>query len=158
MSGLTLQITLAGAATLGSALVAGFFYAFSVCVMRAFKALPYKQGIAAMQSINIVVINPWFLSAFFGVALLCLFAIAWAVLNWSAPRSEYMLLGGCVYLIGTIGVTMRLNVPMNQALAALDAGSPYAEQFWANYLKVWTRWNHVRTLAALLASVLFYIK
>ncbi len=142
-------------AALGCTFVAGFLFAFSICVMQALKALPHQQGIAAMQSINIVIINPWFLSAFFGVAVLCLFAVAWAVMHWNAPRSAYTLAAGLAYLLGTIGITMVCNIPMNQSLAAMDTSNAEAEKFWAHYLKLWTRWNHLRALAAFLAAILF---
>ena len=52
-------------------MVAGFFFAFSVCVMKSLARLPPAQGIAAMKHINVVVINPWFMGAFFGTALVC---------------------------------------------------------------------------------------
>lgn len=42
----------------GSALMAGVFFAFSTFVMKALRRLPSPQGIAAMQSINVAVINP----------------------------------------------------------------------------------------------------
>jgi hypothetical protein len=41
--------------------MAGFFFAFSVCVMRALGQLPLEQGIASMQSINVAILNPLFL-------------------------------------------------------------------------------------------------
>jgi uncharacterized membrane protein len=67
--GLLRVLTLISA--LGSGLMAGFFFAFSVSVMKALSRLPPAQGIAAMQSINVVVINPVFLIAFFGTAAAC---------------------------------------------------------------------------------------
>ena len=67
-----LVVALAVTAVLGSGVIAGFFFAFSVCVMRALERLPRDQGIAAMQAINVVVLNPWFFTAFFGTAAVCL--------------------------------------------------------------------------------------
>jgi Na+/H+-dicarboxylate symporter len=55
----------------GSALIAGSFFAFSTFVMSALGKIPPPQGIAAMLSINIVVINPWFMTPFVGTAVLC---------------------------------------------------------------------------------------
>jgi uncharacterized membrane protein len=52
----------------GAGLVAGIFFAFSSFVMKALDRLPPAQGIAAMQSINVAVLNPWFLGAFLGTA------------------------------------------------------------------------------------------
>ena len=60
------------AALLGSALVGGIFFAFSSFVMKALARVPAAEGIAAMQSINVVVLNPSFLSAFIGTAVLSL--------------------------------------------------------------------------------------
>ena len=61
-----LVVALVVAAVLGSGVVAGFFFAFSVCVMLA--RLAPAEGIHAMQAINVVVLNPWFFTAFFGTA------------------------------------------------------------------------------------------
>ena len=59
-------LTLASA--LGSGLIGGVFYAFSTFVMRALARLPAHEGVAAMQSINVAVINPLFLGVFLGTA------------------------------------------------------------------------------------------
>jgi uncharacterized membrane protein len=53
-------------AAVGSGLVAGIFFAFSNFVMKALARVPPAQGIAAMQSINVVVLNRWFFAVFFG--------------------------------------------------------------------------------------------
>ena len=154
MSALELLTTLCA---LGCGLMAGFFFAFSICVMKALGKLPTEQGIAAMQSINVVVINPWFLTAFFGTAAACVFAAVVSLLRWHDPRAGYWLAGGVLYLVGTILVTMVFNVPRNNALAAAPAASPDATRLWAAYLSEWTVWNHVRMIAALMAAVAFTI-
>ena len=56
---------------LGGGLMAGFFFAFSDCVMNALVRLPAAQGIAAMQSINVVAPNPLFMAGFLGTAASC---------------------------------------------------------------------------------------
>jgi uncharacterized membrane protein len=63
-------LTFTGA--IGSALVAGIFFAFSTFVMQALGRIPAEQGITAMQSINITVINPLFMLAFLGTGAVCL--------------------------------------------------------------------------------------
>ena len=52
------------AAALGSGLIGGLFFAFSSFVMKALGRLPPAKGIAAMQEINVVVLNPLFFAAF----------------------------------------------------------------------------------------------
>ena len=50
---------------------------------------------------------------------------------------------------------MAFNVPRNDALEAVRPETAEAAALWARYLVEWTRWNHVRTLGALAAAVLF---
>jgi uncharacterized membrane protein len=140
-------------AALGCGLMAGFFFAFSFTVMGALARLPSAQGIAAMQQINIVVINPWFGFAFFGTALVCAVLAVSSLFRWQAPGSAFLLAGGLLYLVGTILVTIAFNVPRNNALAALDPVSAEAASYWADYLRTWTAWNHVRTATSLAGAL-----
>ncbi len=137
---------------LGSGLMAGFFFAFSVSVMQALGRLPPVQGIAAMRSINVVVINPVFLIAFFGTAVACVAVAISALSTWHEPGAAYLLAGGLLYLTGSFLVTIIFNVPRNNALAAVDPASTAGAALWASYLTAWTAWNHVRTAAALAAA------
>ncbi|WP_374653840.1 DUF1772 domain-containing protein [Dongia sp.] len=146
---------LAFALALGSGLIAGAFFAFSSFVMGALERLPVPQSIAAMQSINIVVINPVFLGVFVGTAVGALLLAGLALLHLDAPGSLHALAGGVLYIAGCFGVTIAGNVPLNNALAPLAPESAEGAALWARYLRGWVRWNHVRTLAALAASAAF---
>ncbi len=137
---------------LGCGLTAGIFYAFSTAVMTALGRLPAPHGIAAMQSINIVVINPLFMLAFLGTGLACVVLAVLSAIEWKEPEVFYQLAGSALYVIGTILVTMAFNVPRNDALAAVDPASAAGEDLWRRYLAEWTLWNHVRTAAALAAA------
>ena len=147
---LLLVLTLCSA--LGCGLVAGAFFAFSTFVMKALGRLPPGQGIAAMQSINLVVINPLFMAALFGPAAACVFLFVTALRSWHGPGAVYLLAGSLLYLVGTVGVTIGLNVPLNNALAAVGPDSAEGAKLWRHYLTKWTAWNHVRTAAALAAA------
>ena len=142
-------------AALGSGLVAGIFFAFSTFVMRALASLPHPHAIAAMQAINVMVLNRWFFAVFFGTSACCLVLLVTSLLSWSRPGAAYLLIASLLYLVGTILVTVVCNVPLNDALAAVNPTSADAGPTWANYLRSWTAWNHVRTLAALAAAALF---
>jgi uncharacterized membrane protein len=142
-------------ATIGCGLMGGFFFAFSVVVMRALARRPAPEAIAAMQTINVVVLNGWFLGAFFGTAVICLCAVLLAALTWGGQASAWLLAGGLLYLVGTIGVTMRFNVPRNEALKRAAPTSSDGAALWADYLVTWNAWNHVRALAAILAAACF---
>ena len=144
------------AAAVGSGLVAGIFYAFSSFVMGALGRVPAAHGIEAMQAINIVVINRSFLLVFFGTAILCLGLLAAAYMRWNSG-GWLLLSASLLYLVGTIGVTMVLNVPLNDALAAVRPETPEATTLWAHYRERWTMWNTVRTVAPTAAMILFVI-
>ena len=143
-------VALTIAAALGSGLAAGVFFAFSTFVMPALGRLPAERGVAAMQAINIAAINPWFMTALFGTGAVCLATIVAALVSWDASYGPYLLIGGVLYLLGVIGVTMVFNVPRNDALARLDPIE--AAAYWARYLREWTAWNHVRTIAPLIGA------
>ncbi len=142
---------------LGCGLVAGVFFAFSTFVMGALGRLPAEQGIAAMQSINVVVINPLFLGLFLGTAVLCILVAVIAFLARHEPGAIYLFAGCALYLVGSLLVTMICNVPMNDALATIDPTSTTGAAYWRDYLGNWTMWNHVRTVGALLATGCFTI-
>jgi uncharacterized membrane protein len=142
---------------LGCGLIAGVFFAFSTFVMKALAQQPPAHGIATMQSINIAVINPWFMTAFLGTAATCLFLAVSSLLKWHQPGAIHVLVGSLLYLIGTFLVTMVGNVPLNDALAIADPNSTEGAKLWASYLTNWTLWNHVRTVAAIAASASFTI-
>jgi uncharacterized membrane protein len=136
----------------GAGLVAGVFFAFSTFVMKALAQLPSEQGIAAMQRINIVVLNPVFLSLFVGTALIAGICGLGAVVVWGSVRSTLLLAAAVIYVAGCFGVTVAFNVPRNERLALLQAGSVEAAAYWQVYLREWLFWNHVRTVASSAAA------
>lgn len=142
---------------LGCGLVAGVFFAFSTFVMSALARLQPRDGIVAMQSINITAINPLFMVALFGTGAACLGWVIASLFNWQQPHAAYLLAGSLLYLVGTIVVTIAFNVPLNNALAAVKPDNPEAANLWAKYLTHWTLWNHVRTITALAAATLLTI-
>ncbi len=139
-------------AALGCGLVGGMFFAFSTFIMKALNRLPPAQGIAAMQSINVTVINPLFMTAFFGTAAACAILTISSLLSWHRAGNTFLLVGCLLYLFGSILVTFAFNVPRNDALAAVDPASAEGARLWAGYVPGWTVWNHVRTAAALAAA------
>ncbi|MEQ8674843.1 MAG: DUF1772 domain-containing protein [Aggregatilineales bacterium] len=144
-------------AALGSALMAGLFFTFSNFVMTALGRLDAPQGIATMQKINVVIINPLFILVFMGTALLSIGLPVSLLWRQSHPDEIFMISGSLCYVIGVILVTGIRNVPMNNALDALDAHSDEASQFWKRYLRDWTRWNHVRSVFSLFSTLCFIL-
>ncbi|MEU4085121.1 anthrone oxygenase family protein [Streptomyces aureus] len=144
-------LTLLG--VLGCGLVAGVFCGFSTFVMRALAQLPPAQGVAAMKAINVAAVRPPFMLVFIGSAVLCsVLAVVTFVLLPDDGTVE-LLLGSALYLFGGFGVTIAANVPRNDALMKLEPGTPEAAAYWPTYIRQWTLWNHVRTVASAAAAV-----
>ena len=137
-------------------LTGGVFFIFSVTVMRALGRIPAPSAIAAMQEINIVIVRSLFLAAFFGAALTSLILAVYAIADWQQrPGAPWLLAGAIIYLVGSILLTMLRNVPLNNELAAVAPASPEGEAVWTRYLAEWTMWNHIRTIACIVATACF---
>ncbi|MBY3083636.1 DUF1772 domain-containing protein [Rhizobium laguerreae] len=143
------------AAAIGSGLVAGIFFAFSTFIMTAFSRIPTEQGIAAMNSINVTIVRSPFMGLFVPTAILCFVIAVLTLIDWRGGASFLMLAGAGLYIFAAFLSTIIFNVPMNDALAKVGGNGTEAVQLWTTYLRVWTWWNHVRTIASLLASAAF---
>lgn len=143
---------LALVATVGSGVMAGLLFAFSNVMMRALAQLPPPTGLEAMQRINVAIVNPLFLTIFLGTALV---SAVIAAITAVVPDQGWLFGASLAYLFGVFGVTMARNVPLNNALAATPGAD--AATRWPAYVTVWQRWNHLRTVAAIGATVAFAI-
>ena len=155
MDGLLFALTLATA--VGSGLVGGVFFAFSNFVIEALGRLRPSEGLAAMQAINITVINPLFMTALFGTGLASLVLLVWGLAELDEPYAGWLIAAGAIYFIGEIATTIGYHVPRNNALARVDPESEEGVRVWQTYLVEWTRANHVRTVAGLTACALLAV-
>ena len=145
------------AAALGSALVAGVFFAFSTFVMDALDRIPPAQGIDAMNQINETVLRPGFMIAFVGTAILSLVLGVHAVLTWGDRRATFLLVASVLYVVGAFILTMVHHVPLNDHLANVEPNSAAAASEWRHYFASWVPWNHVRTVAPFASTGLYVV-
>jgi uncharacterized membrane protein len=144
-------------AALGCGAMGGFFGSFSNVVIAALGRLSPQQGILAMQSINVTVLNPIFFSAFFGTALLSVILAVAALVRLDQPGAYLLLAAGLLYLAGVVLITMIFNVPLNEALAKVDPPSSTGNEIWALYLDRWAFWNHARTISSIASCACFLL-
>jgi uncharacterized membrane protein len=140
---------------IGCGLLAGVYFAFSTFVMTSFVRIPPAAGIAAMNSINTVIVKSPFMPIFFGTTLAAAALVVLALFRLGQPGAISMLAGGAIYVLGMFVVTLVFNVPLNDMLAKVDPSSAAGAALWARYAKDWTVWNHVRTVASTAACILF---
>jgi uncharacterized membrane protein len=139
-----------------TALIAGLFYAWSCSVNPGLGKLPDAGYLAAMQSLNREILNPLFFMSFMGTLFL-LPLCTW--LQYGSPVSTQfylMLAATIVYAVGTFGVTIMGNVPLNNALDAfnLSASPDVLHQQRELFEKPWNRLHSIRTIANAIALIL----
>lgn len=144
------QLTIAAA--VGAGLMGGLLFAFSNVVMRSLSDLPVGSAVQAMRRINVLIVNPLFLLLFLGTALLCLLLLVRVASIEPSTTRNTLMYGSLCYLVGVIGVTFVFNIPLNNQLAA--AAESTLERLWTSYVIAWLRWNHIRTIAAIVSAVL----
>lgn len=140
---------------LGAAVMAGLLFAFSNFVMRALSQLSPASGMEAMQRINVEIVNPIFLVLFLGTPVLCLLTVVASLELGPSAGRPYLLAGAVCYFAGVLGVTVLFNVPLNGTLAHL--GPSAGPEYWPQYVTIWLRWNHLRTIFAILSTVLLTV-
>ncbi|WP_265569404.1 DUF1772 domain-containing protein [Sphingomicrobium nitratireducens] len=141
-------------AAISAGIMAGVYFTFSVFVMRSLDALDGTRGMAAMQSINRVILKSAFLPLFFLSSLACAALVVVALLDLSATGATEMLAGAAIYVVGMFIVTAAGNVPLNNRLEATDASGTDAPAMWSHYMSKWTALNHIRTIACTASAAL----
>ena len=139
---------------LACALLGGVYFAFSAFIMRAL-AETGAAGVAAMNAINRVIQRSLFMPLFIGSTLASLALAVIGLFELPMLRGVCLIAGGLLYVAGMFAVTMFCNVPLNNALAEVTADTRAGTAIWKDYLRRWTRWNHVRTVSCLGAAALF---
>lgn len=137
---------------LAYAIIGGVFLTFSDFIMRSLASSP--QGEVTMQVINREVFRWVFMTLFLGLVPISIAIALYGLIAIEGLPGYLMATAGLIYFIGCFGVTACFNVPMNNALGELGAGSSALKTYWqSTYLPRWTFWNTVRTGASIMSSV-----
>ncbi|MEJ2863847.1 anthrone oxygenase family protein [Actinomycetospora flava] len=154
----TLVPALALLAGLLSALLAGFYLAFSLSIMPALARLPDPVLVSVMQTVNRVIVRPGFVVLFLGAPLVAAAAVVLALVA-GAPVAAVIL--GALLQVASLVITAAVNIPLN---TGLDRADPHdaADVVRAReaFERPWVRAHGVRTAvttlgaAALLAAPL----
>lgn len=120
-------------AAVGSGLLAGLYWAFSVAVVPALAREPDPAAAAVMQRVNQVIVRPSFLVVFAGTPLAGLVA---AVLAWldGGPGVPSVLAGTALQVLASFVLTATYHVPRNTRLDAVDPTSPEGQGYWRTYV------------------------
>lgn len=157
---MTIQNMILGITAILTALIAGLFYAYSCSVNIGLAKLPDDQYIAAMQSINREIQNPVFFISFMGTLIMlpiCTF------MNYKTGTMSnfWMLLAATIlYCVGTFGVTIIGNIPLNETLDKFSLQAATIKEIAnarSQFEMPWNKFHSIRTIASIMALILVII-
>ena len=137
----------------GSAVVGGIYTNFSARVMPWLGSLPDAEAIETMQKFNRTAVQVPFTTFFFGTAIASTWTVVHNVRKTDRGIGDQLsAAGGLLYLAGWV-LTIVYNVPRNNRLADVVAGTAEGVRVWHMYLDEWTSANSVRAVLSLLGAV-----
>ena len=143
---LTGAVLVAAAMTTG--LVAGVFTLYAHTIMPGLHRTNDRTFVGAFRSIDRAIINPWFMSCFFGALVLTGLAAALHFGSSGRGALPWIAVAFVLYLVVVV-ITLAVNVPLNDAIKA--AGDPDRINDLARVRRdfneaKWTAWNLVRVI------------
>jgi uncharacterized membrane protein len=134
-------------AVLTTGLMAGLFAAFSYAVMPGLALSSDRTLVETMQTINRVILNPWFMIPFLGSIPLLIAAVVLSVQGHGRPALPWLVAALVLYVVSFL-VTVIRHVPLNVLLD--QAGDPGSiadlGALRRAYEPGWVTWNIVRAV------------
>jgi len=143
--------------SLWSALVGGVLKAFSEFIMKGLLRAEPAGGIESMQHINETVMRTEFVFALVAIGLVSSLFALYAIFEFTGVGRTAIVLAAVIYVFSVFFVTIFGNVPMNERLANMDHKALETSVYWTEYGIVWTRFNHIRTIGAIVTSALYLL-
>lgn len=145
-------------AALGCALVSGFLLGFAVVAMPGLGTLDDHAFIRAFQVTDRVIQNrqPVFMLVWVGSVLAVLASLVLGLGELDGGRRVLLVAAAALYLVGVQVPTVAVNVPLNNAIQAVDVhtlDAPQARLARERFEARWNRWNAIRTAFGALATL-----
>jgi len=138
------------------AMAGGIIFIFSNTILPSLATLDPEVAIKAMNTINVIIVNPLFVISFFGGLISGYPAyVMWKNPDeFSKPARYYAIAATLTFFFGEFLVTVTQNVPRNDALLVVDPESDDGVNYWeVNFLQGWRAWNTARCVFSMIASV-----
>lgn len=131
-------------ATVTTGLVAGVFVLYAHTVMPGLRRTDDRTFVAAFAALDRAILNPWFLvGGFLGAPVL---TVAAAAAEAGEPSFWWVLAALALHLV-SVGVTVAVHLPLNDALKAADASDPAPVRRDFREAR-WVRWNLLRAASS----------
>lgn len=161
---MSFQNTLLLFSVLLTALIAGLYYGWAVSVIPGIAKLSDGDYLRSMQSMNRAILNPWFFASFMGTGLVLVITCFYSYSHFSSTSFYFFLAAALLYIIGSFGLTLACNVPLNEKLDAYNlssASEAELKQMRQVFEMPWNKYHLVRTIttiACLCCTILAIIK
>jgi uncharacterized membrane protein len=148
-----------GAAIVATGLTTGVLSLYAHTIMPGLRRVDDRTFVGAFQAIDRAIINPWFMSCFFGALVL---TGASALMHLGSGERSLLpwLLVAFVLCLSTVVITVVIHLPLNDEIKG--AGTPDRIPDLAGVRSKfresrWATWNAVRTLTSLAALVFLLV-
>jgi len=144
------------AATLSCALVAGLVFGFAVVVMPGIAKLSDREFLQAFKLMDGVIQNRQqaFMFVWLGSIASIVLMLVLGTLHLSGLERILMWFASGLYLLGVQGPTIRFNIPLNNAVQALQIemlDDRELAEARTQFEVPWNSWNQFRTLTAIVS-------
>ena len=143
-------------------LVAGLVLTFAIVVMPGIRTMADLEYLRAFKVMDRVIQDnhPIFTLIWLGSAVVVLATTVMGFSRLDGLDRILLIVAGAIYIFGVHVPTVTINVPINNNLQSLDldAASENELSSLANtYETRWLRWNTIRTIIAIVTTVLFLV-
>ncbi len=156
-----IQMTILISALLCS-LVAGLVFTFAIVVMPGIQSLGALAFLKSFKAMDRVIQNnpPIFMLVWLGSAVVLLLSTVLGI--WQlAGLDRFLLIAACaIYLFGVQLPTVTINIPLNNQLQSQDLDTLTEAALLetsAKFESRWLRWNAIRSILAILTTVLLLV-
>ncbi len=143
-------------------LVAGLVFTFAIVVMPGIRTLGYLDFLKSFKAMDRVIQNnhPLFMFVWLGSILVLMASTVLGIWHLRG-LDQFLLVASCfIYLFGVQLPTFTINIPLNNHLQSQDldaASDTELMETTAVFDSRWLKWNAIRTVLAILTTVLLLI-
>lgn len=144
-----------GLAILATGIMAGIFFTWTNAVTPGIGELTDEMYLHALQSMNRVILNPVFTGLFFAAVVLLPLTLIAKRGSRSRIVVGLLLSATVIYWVGTFGVTVAGNIPLNELLDASPLDRLSELELHNLRLSIETKWNAFNLVRTLTSATAF---
>ena len=140
-------------------LVAGLVLVFAIVVMPGIRTLGDRDYLKSFKAIDRVIQDnqPIFMLVWLGSVFVLLGSTILGIWRLEGLEQTLLIIACAVYILGVQLPTVTINIPLNNHLQSQDLDAMPESELLAlaeKFNSRWLRWNTIRTVIAILTTVL----